>query len=46
MGEIGVIYDFEIIYREGKPNIVTNANLQKYKVTGCLLCVISNPQYE
>jgi len=37
-------YDFEIIYKQGKQNIVADVILRKEEDTKGLLCVISSPQ--
>ena len=35
------IYDFEIVYKKGKQNMVADAFLRKYENVEALLCVIS-----
>jgi hypothetical protein len=39
-------YDFEIIYKKGKQNIVENALSRKKEEIEGSLCVISIPQYD
>jgi hypothetical protein len=39
-------YEFEIIYKKGKHNIVVDVLLRKEKETEGSLCVISIPQFD
>lgn len=39
-------YEYEIIYKKGKKNIMENEILRKYKDTNGLLCAMPIPQFD